>query len=75
MSVVLGTMRLVSSRGVPRGASWKSWGEAVAVQPIGDPAQPVATVSSRPKVRTTLIDHGRGRRNVDHVVRALSTGT
>ena len=55
-----------------RGTSWKSWGEDIVVQLSGDPTQPVATVSSRPRLGTTLIDYGRGRRNVDHVVAALS---
>ena len=54
-----------------RGVSWKSWGEDVVVQLSGDPAHPVATVSSRPRLGTTLIDYGRGRRNVEHVVGAL----
>ena len=57
-----------------RGVSWKSWGEDVVVQLSGDPAHPVATVSSRPRLATTLIDYGRGRRNVEHVVAALPTG-
>ena len=56
-----------------RGVSWKSWGEVVVVQLTGDPAHPVATVSSRPRLGTTLIDYGRGRRNVEHVVGALPT--
>ena len=56
-----------------RGVSWKSWGEDVVVQLSGDPAHPLATVSSRPRLATTLIDYGRGRRNVEHVVAALPT--
>ena len=54
-----------------RGTSWKSWGEEVVVQLAGDPARPTATVTSRPRVATTLIDYGRGRRNVEHVVDRL----
>jgi hypothetical protein len=57
-----------------RRANWKSWGEEVVVQLSGDPARPTATVSSRPRVRTTLVDHGRGHRNVEHVLRALGGG-
>ena len=49
------------------------WGEDVTVQLSGDPAHPVATVSSRPRGRSTVIDYGRGRRNVEHVVAALPT--
>lgn len=52
--------------------SWKSFGEDVVVQLSGDPAAPVALVSSVPVVRTTLVDYGKGRRNVEHVVRALT---
>ncbi|WP_369131977.1 hypothetical protein [Modestobacter sp. I12A-02662] len=54
-----------------RRASWKSWGEEVVVQLTGDPAHPTATVSSRPVLGTTLVDAGRGHRNVEHVVPAL----
>jgi len=54
--------------------SWKSWGEEVVLQLSGDPARPVATVSSRPTVRTTLVDHGRGRADVERVARALTGG-
>jgi hypothetical protein len=54
-----------------RGRSWKSWGEDVVVQLSGDPAHPLATVSSTPRVATTLIDYGRGRGNVEHVAGAL----
>ena len=56
-----------------RGTSWKSWGEDVVVQLSGDPDRPSATVSSRPRVPTTLIDYGRGRRNVEHVVGRLTS--
>ena len=52
--------------------SWKSWGEEVVVQLSGDPARPLVTVTSRPTVRTTLVDYGRGRHNVEHVLRALT---
>ncbi|MGY1619277.1 hypothetical protein ACI797_21260 [Geodermatophilus sp. SYSU D00691] len=51
--------------------TWKSWGEEVTVQLSGDPAAPTATVSSRPRVRTSLVDYGRGRSNVAAVVAAL----
>jgi hypothetical protein len=61
------TGRFVARRRV----SWKSWGEEVVVQLTGDPAHPTATVASRPVLGTTLVDYGRGHRNVEHVVRAL----
>src|SRR3954453_4790165 len=48
--------------------SWRSFGEFVTVQLTGDPSAPVANVASRPVVRTTLIDYGRGRRNVHEIV-------
>jgi hypothetical protein len=55
-----------------RRANWKSWGEDVVVRLSGDPANPMATVSSRPRVSITLMDYGRGLGNVEHVVGALS---
>jgi hypothetical protein len=51
--------------------SWRSFGEDVTIQLIGDPAAPVAEVSSTPVVRTTLIDYGRGHRNGHRVAEAL----
>jgi hypothetical protein len=51
--------------------SWKTWGERVTVQLSGDPAAPEACVTSRPRISTTLIDYGKGRSNVETVVRAL----
>ena len=51
--------------------TWTGWGEEVVVQLTGDPARPVATIASRPRLRTTMVDYGKGRRNVEHVVRAL----
>ena len=51
--------------------SWRSFGEEVTVQLTGEPGAPIAQVSSRPIVRTTLIDYGKGRRNVHRVVAAL----
>ena len=54
-----------------RGMSGMSWGEEVTVA-LSDPAAPVATISSRPRLRLTAFDAGRGRRNVDQVARALT---
>jgi hypothetical protein len=51
--------------------SWRSFGENVAVELTGDPAAPVAHITSHPVVRTTLIDYGKGRRNVQQVAAAL----
>ena len=51
--------------------SWKSFGEHVVVQLAGERAAPVAVVSSAPVVPTTLVDHGKGRRNVEQLARAL----
>jgi hypothetical protein len=51
--------------------SWKSFGEEVSVQLTGDPAGPVAVVSSRPVIGTTVVDYGKGRSNVAAVVEAL----
>lgn len=51
--------------------TWRSYGEEVTVQLTGDAGCPVARVTSKPIVWTTLIDFGKGRRNVHHVVAAL----
>lgn len=51
--------------------SWRSFGEDVAVTVTGDPSAPVARITSRPVVRTTLIDYGKGRGNVQRVADAL----
>ena len=51
--------------------TWRSFGERVTVQLTGGPAEPLAQVSSEPVAPTTLIDYGKGRRNVHRVVAAL----
>lgn len=51
--------------------SWRSFGEDVAVELTGDATAPVAHITSRPVVRTTLLDYGRGRSNVQQVAAAL----
>jgi hypothetical protein len=51
--------------------SWRSWGEDVTVELTGAQTAPVARITSRPVIRTTLIDYGKGRRNVKQVAAAL----
>jgi hypothetical protein len=51
--------------------SWRSFGEDVAVELTGDPTAPVAHITSHPVVRTTLLDYGKGRSNVQRVAAAL----
>jgi hypothetical protein len=51
--------------------SWRSFGEDVTVQVTGAPHAPVAHITSRPVIRTTLVDYGKGRRNVQQVAAAL----
>ena len=51
--------------------SWKSFGEEVSVQLSGDPSAPLAVISSRPVVPTTVVDYGKGRSNVAAVADAL----
>ncbi len=53
------------------GWSWRSSGEHVTVELTGDPADPHARVSSRPRSWGQLLDYGRGRRNVLRVIEAL----
>lgn len=55
--------------------TWRSFGEEVTVQVTGDPGSPVAQISSRPVVRTALIDYGKGRLNVHRVAAALQEGS
>lgn len=52
--------------------TWWSWGEVVSVQLTAAGEHTVATVSSRPRIRTTLVDYGRGRDAVERTVRFLS---
>ncbi len=52
--------------------TWKSFGEDVGVQLSGDPSAPWALVTSRPVVPTTLVDYGKGRKNVAAVAGALA---
>ena len=51
--------------------TWRSFGEEVTVQLTGDSDTSVAHVCSWLIVPTTLIDYGKGRRNVHRVVAAL----
>ena len=51
--------------------SWKSWGEEVSVQLSGSGDAVAAVVASRPVVRTTVVDYGKGRSNVAAVADAL----
>lgn len=55
------------------GAGWRSFGEVITVQLASVPGGTRVRIASRPKVPTTLIDYGSGRRRVDAVVEALRT--
>ncbi len=50
---------------------WGSSGEHVTVELTGDPVDPQARITSRPRSRGQFLDCGRGRRNVDRVIAAL----
>lgn len=57
--------------------SWRSWGERVVVaaeRPSGPGGWTEVTVDSSSRLRTTLLDWGRNRSNVDVVLRAVSGG-
>lgn len=79
IQAALGTLPAeVRSADVPAGRyaartrmSWRSWGEEVTVQLAGDPSAPTARIASRPVIRMTLLDYGRGRSNVARVAAAL----
>jgi hypothetical protein len=51
--------------------TWRSFGEHVTTELTGDPGSPVAHVSSRPVIPTTVLDYGKGHLNVRRVVAAL----
>lgn len=55
------------------GTSWNSWGDHVSVELRPDGNATEVVVRSRPRVATTLVDFGRGRKNVDSVVEGLRT--
>jgi hypothetical protein len=55
------------------GMTWKTWGDVISfeVRRIGNDAIQVA-VSSRPSVRTTLVDYGKNLENVETLVGFLN---
>lgn len=55
------------------GTSWASWGETVTVElhPAPDGRTTEVVLQSRPVMRATLVDYGKGRSNVNHLARAL----
>lgn len=66
--------RVTEDDGVVTGhtrVSWRSWGEVVTVQVRAAGGGSDVRVGSRPRLRTTLVDYGTARRNVETVVRAL----
>jgi hypothetical protein len=49
------------------GMTWKSWGEALTVRLSGAANDKVRIeISSSPKLKTTLVDFGKGRENVEN---------
>lgn len=55
------------------GTTWKSFGETImfTVSDSGDGANCNVTLSSKPAVRTTLVDYGKNMQNVRAIVAAL----
>jgi hypothetical protein len=51
--------------------SWRSWGEALAVELRTAGSATDVVISSRPVVQLTLADYGRGRDNVEAISRGL----
>jgi hypothetical protein len=53
------------------GTTWKSWGEVITfdIRKMNDVIQ--VKVSSRPAVRTTLVDYGKNLENVEKIVSFL----
>lgn len=54
--------------------NWKSWGEAIEIRLAKqEDGKVMMTVSSRPKLRTTLVDYGKGLENVTSIVDVMSS--
>jgi hypothetical protein len=53
--------------------NWKSFGEDIFIKisQSSDRQQSLVTITSRPKIRTTLVDYGRDYENVNRISRAL----
>lgn len=57
------------------GTTWRSWGELLSIELEPAAAGTSVVVRSRPRVRTTLVDYGKGRRNVEALTTHLQTLT
>ncbi|MCK5023515.1 MAG: hypothetical protein KAS04_05055 [Candidatus Aenigmarchaeota archaeon] len=54
--------------------SWKSFGEEIRISLIKDDSGKIqVTVSSAPKLKTTLVDYGRGRQNVTSLIEFINS--
>ena len=53
------------------GISWKSWGEIITFDVRGMNDVTKVKVSSRPVVRTTLVDYGKNLENVEKIISFL----
>lgn len=54
------------------GMTWRSWGERITVDLDAAAGFTDVTLGSSPTLRWTLVDYGKGRRNVEYLVRALN---
>jgi len=66
-SVQVTTNRIVATTGM----TWQSFGERITVEVRPEEAGSLVCISSRPKVRTTVADSGKGRENVEVFAKAL----
>lgn len=55
------------------GMSWKSYGEILTIRLIPGHQNVRIEISSSPKLKTTLVDYGKGRKNVDTIARLITT--
>lgn len=54
------------------GTTWKSFGETITIVVREDgPVKAQAIIKSEPKVKTTLVDYGKNRENVDKITAYL----
>ena len=55
--------------------NWKRWSEVIFIQLTDqNTGQVIVQISSSPRVRTTLVDYGKGYENVERIADLLSAG-
>jgi hypothetical protein len=55
------------------GPSWRSWGEEITITIQDQGPNCIVIASTRPVLRTTVLDFGKSQRDLDAIVRAVAT--